>query len=189
MNPLILLISFSPWILFGILAGHSLLSLEIALAVSLITSILVGFRDLAKKMIVSWATLIFFISACLLVMVFQVYAIIPYLGIGSNIVLTLIAFGSLAAGLPFTMQYSRQEVPRERWNNPEFVRINQVLTGGWGVLFLFGLINSAIDLLHPGFLGIIGDASMYITILIGIIFTVKYPPYAKKRYQEKKQNQ
>ena len=53
MNPLILLISFSPWILFGIIAGHSLLSLEIALGVSLLTSFIVGFKDLKKKMIVS----------------------------------------------------------------------------------------------------------------------------------------
>ncbi len=189
MNPLILLISFSPWILFGIIAGHSLLSLEIALGVSLLTSFIVGFKDLKKKMIVSWATITFFIIACLLVIVFQVYAIIPFLGIGSNIVLTLIAFGSLVAGLPFTMQYARQEVPRDRWDNPEFIRINQVLTAGWGVLFLFGLFNSLMDMIQPGFLGIIGDASMYITIIIGIIFTVTYPPYAKKRYAERKANQ
>lgn len=186
MNPLILLISFSPWIIFGIIAGHSLTSLEIALAISLVLTILISYRDLRKKMIVSWATLIFFAVTCLLVIGLQQYMVIPYISIASNLVLTLIAFATLIAGLPFTMQYARQEVPREKWNNPKFIRINQVLTAGWGVLFLFGLIKSLIEFWYPDLFGLLGDVSMYLTIVIGIIFTVKYPAYAKRKYREAK---
>jgi len=181
MNPLVLLISFSPWILFGILAGHNLFELEAALVICLIATILIGYRDLAKKMIVSWATLLFFGINCLLLLVFHQYEIIPYLGIASGAVLTLIAFGTLAAGLPFTVQYARREVPRERWDNPSFIRINQVLTAGWGVLFFMGLTKSVIEFLYPDVLGVIGDSSMYLTIIIGVLFTIWYPPYAKKK--------
>jgi hypothetical protein len=60
MKPLTLVISFLPWILFGILAGHSLIGLEEALVVSLILTLLVGYKDLAHRIISQWITLIFF---------------------------------------------------------------------------------------------------------------------------------
>ena len=41
MNTIIFLISFLPWILFGLFAGHSLLELETALIVSLVISVIV----------------------------------------------------------------------------------------------------------------------------------------------------
>lgn len=184
MNPFMLLISFSPWIVFGIISGHSLASLEIALGVSLVLTILISYRDLKKKMIVSWVTLIYFLITCLLVIVLHQYAIIPFIGIASSAVLTLIAFGTIAVGLPFTMQYARQEVPQERWNDPVFIRINRDMTAGWGLLFLVGLINSVIQFSYPDFLGILGDAVMYITIVVGMVFTMKYPAYAKKKAAE-----
>jgi hypothetical protein len=181
MNPFMLLISFSPWIVFGIIAGHTLASLEIALGISLILTVLISYKDLKKKMIVSWVTLIYFLITCFLVIVLHQYAIIPFIGIASSAVLTLIAFGTIAAGLPFTMQYARQEVPQERWNDPIFVKINRELTAGWGLLFLVGLINSLIQYAYPDFLGLLGDAMMYITIVVGMVFTMKYPAYAKQK--------
>ncbi len=33
----------------------------------------------------------------------------------SNVVLTLIAFGSILFRTPFTLQYAREEAPRELW--------------------------------------------------------------------------
>ncbi len=181
-----LLLSFSPWIIFGILSGHTLTSLEIALVISLVLTIILSYKDLRQKMIVSWTTLIYFLIACILVMGLHQYVVIPYIGIASNAVLTLLAFGTLAAGMPFTMQYARRDVPQERWSDPLFIRINQVMTGGWGVLFLIGFINSLIQFWYPNFLGILGDGLMYVTIIIGLVFTMKYPPYAKKKAAEAK---
>lgn len=186
MNPIILLLSFSPWIVFGILAGHSLISLEIALIVSTILSVLVNYKDLKKKMLVSWVTLIYFVVVSILIIGLQVYAVIPYIGIASNAVLTLIGFGSLAIGMPFTLQYARQEVPKEKWDNPDFIHINNVMTAVWGVLFLIGLVNSLIQFVYPDALGIIGDALMYIVIVVGIVFNMKYPPYIKQKIQERR---
>ncbi len=181
MNPIKLLISFSPWILFGILAGHSLTQLEIALVLSLILSVIVGFKDLKAMMIIPWVTFLFFLGAIILITGLKLYGFIPYLGIASNAALTLVTFGSLLVGVPFTIQYARKEVPRERWNDPEFFRINQVLTGFWGLLFLINLSKSVYDFYYPGALGFIGNALLWVNIIIGIVITKTYPAYARGR--------
>ena len=181
MNPIIFLISILPWILFGLFAGHSLLELETALIVSLVISVIVGYRDMRDKLIVPWVTFSFFIFMVIALVVLQWYSIIPYIGIASNTVLTGIAFGSLAIGIPFTIQYAKRDVPRERWENPVFIHINKILTAFWGILFFLGLLLSVYKFFYPDTLGIFGDAYMWISIIVGIIFTMKYPAYAKKR--------
>jgi len=183
MNPIIFLISFLPWILFGIFAGHSLIELEIALLLSLVISVIVGYRDMRGKLIVPCVTFSFFLFMVIALIVLQLYSIIPYIGMASNLVLTGIAFGSLAIGTPFTIQYAKRDVPKERWENPVFIHINKILTSFWGVLFLLGLLISIYKFFYPGALGIFSDAYMWISIIVGVIFTMKYPDYAKKRSQ------
>jgi hypothetical protein len=180
-NPFVLLISFAPWIVFGILAGNSLVQLEISLVVCLILAAIVNWSDLKIKLIVPWATLLYFAVMCILVILLHVYAIIPYISLVSNLVLTLIAFGSMVVGNSFTIQYAKREVPKEKWNDPNFIRINQVLTGFWGLLFLLGAVKSVIELISPDFFGIFGDSFLWISMIVGIAFTVKYPAYAKNR--------
>ncbi len=46
----------------------------------------------------------------------------------------------MLARMPFTIQYAREETPREHWHNPVFIRINYVITGAWGVAFLIAAI-------------------------------------------------
>ncbi len=183
MNPIVFLISFLPWILFGLFAGHSLLELETALIISLVISVIVGYRDMRDKLIVPWVTFSFFVGMVIALIVLQWYSIIPYIGIASNIVLTGIAFGSLAIGIPFTIQYAKRDVPRERWENPVFIHINKILTAFWGILFFLGLLLSVYKFFYPDTLGIFGDAYMWISIIVGFFFTMKYPAYAKKRSQ------
>ncbi|KAF5061537.1 hypothetical protein DSECCO2_314370 [anaerobic digester metagenome] len=183
MNPIVFLISFLPWILFGLFAGHSLVELETALIISLVISVIVGYRDMRDKLIVPWVTFSFFVGMVVALIVLQWYSIIPYIGIASNTALTGIAFGSLAIGIPFTIQYAKRDVPRERWENPVFIQINKVLTAFWGILFLLGLLLSIYKFFYPDTLGIFGDAYMWISIIVGIVFTMKYPAYAKAKSQ------
>jgi hypothetical protein len=48
-------------------------------------------------------------------------------------------------------------------------------------LFLLGAVKSVIELISPDFFGIFGDSFLWISMIIGIAFTVKYPAYAKNR--------
>lgn len=183
MNPIVFLISFLPWILFGLFAGHSLTELKNTLIICLVISVIVGSRDMRDKLIVPWVTFTFFVGMVIALIALQWYSIIPYIGIASNTVLTGIAFGGLAIGTPFTIQYAKRDVPRERWENPVFIHINKVLTAFWGILFFIGLLLSLYKFFYPDTLGLFGDAYMWISIITGIIFTMKYPDYAKKRSQ------
>ncbi len=60
MNPIKLIASFAPFIVFALLAGNSLNSVKIAIVVSLAVTILLGYKDLRAGFILSWATLGFF---------------------------------------------------------------------------------------------------------------------------------
>jgi hypothetical protein len=45
--------------------------------------------------------------------------------------LLAIVLVSLAIGMPFTLQYARESVPKELWTSPIFMTTNQRITGVW----------------------------------------------------------
>ncbi len=49
--------------------------------------------------------------------------------------LFLIVVISMVIGRPFTLQYAREERPKEMWTQPAFVRSNYVITGVWAAAF------------------------------------------------------
>src|SRR4051794_37735395 len=64
--------------------------------------------------------------------------------------LLLIVLVSTAAGRPFTLQYAREQVAPEFWNNPEFVRTNYVITAIGALAFLVMVIAELALLYVPG---------------------------------------
>ncbi|PWC83458.1 phytoene dehydrogenase [Azospirillum sp. TSH100] len=65
------------------------------------------------------------------------------LGLAIHLALSAMAFGSIAAGSPFTLQYARDDWPREFWQLPQFIAINRLMTAVWGLLFLIGGLGFA----------------------------------------------
>ncbi|RDJ19656.1 hypothetical protein DWF00_19760 [Bosea caraganae] len=59
--------------------------------------------------------------------------------------LLLIVLISLVAGVPFTLQYAREQVPSELWGTPAFRQTNVVITCVWA--FAFAVITAADALL------------------------------------------
>jgi hypothetical protein len=57
---------------------------------------------------------------------------------GSHGVVTLLVFGSILVGHPFTESYARAQVPERRWHRPEFRAANRKLSAFWGGAFLVG---------------------------------------------------
>ena len=104
---LVFLLGFSPWILFGILAGSSLLRLDIAIVACLVLSLLVGFKQLKKGFLVAWGTLIFFVFALVSVVFMKNVWVAEHLDILVSITLAGIAWMSLAIKKPFALQYAR----------------------------------------------------------------------------------
>jgi hypothetical protein len=49
----------------------------------------------------------------------------------SNVMIVLVAVGSILVHRPFTLQYARETTERDHWDSPLFVHINYVLTWVW----------------------------------------------------------
>ncbi len=93
-----LLPGFAPLIVYGIFAGSSVASVTLALGASAATTVLVGYPDLRKGMILLWTSLCLFGSALFAIGVLGMDWIIPYMGILIYATLAAVTFGSIAAG-------------------------------------------------------------------------------------------
>jgi hypothetical protein len=55
--------------------------------------------------------------------------------------LTLIVFGSILVGKPFTEPYAREQAPERVWQSARFHELNRRLSAVWGLAFLVGTIS------------------------------------------------
>lgn len=174
------LLAFLPWILFYLLPLHTLMQLKIGIALLLALTILTNIQGLKQKFILPWCTVLFFALVFFGLVIFDLKFLAAYLGVLTHIALTILALGSLAIGMPFTLQYARLEVPKEKWHDPVFIFINQVLTFAWGMSFLFNLILNIVQKIHPYsniILAILANAST----LSAVLFTLWFPKWYRKR--------
>jgi all-trans-retinol 13,14-reductase len=174
-----LVIGFLPWIILGVLGESRLfLALILALLVAAVTSLRQLLRRAPK--ILDTVTLVFFALMVVGIVICHLWVLAIYMSLLVNVTLTAIAWGSLALGAPFTIQYAREEVPSEYWQSPIFLRINQFITAAWGTDFL---LSTLISIVHrvtgtSGFL--IQNAWVVFAIPAGL-FTVYFPPWYRRR--------
>ncbi|MGW7487474.1 hypothetical protein [Streptomyces sp. NPDC054786] len=106
-----------------------------------------------------------------------------YSGEVSNIALLVISLGSMAIGVPFTLQYAREQVPREFWSDPRFLRTNYYITGVWGAAFGVAAIAGAggdLVLHHSNNLWT-GWIIPIAAIIVALQFTRWYPEVVRAR--------
>jgi len=178
------LLGFLPWILFYILPLHTLHQLKIGITALLLLTIITSYKNLKRKFILPWCTLLFFAFIFFGVVVFDLQFLALYMGVLANSALACLALGSLAIGKPFTIQYARLQVPKEKWQNPVFIYINQVLTFAWGMSFLFNLSVNVINKIHP-------YSSLLISFLTNgsslaaLFFTIWFPKWYRNKVKHK----
>lgn len=171
-----------PWILYAVLTSELGVPLKYALLISLSYTLCTNYNSLRKKQIVSWITLLCF--AVLLIGSFSKHNFYveknPW--VVSNFVLTLIAFGSVIFQKPFTMQYAREFVSKEKWQHPLFFQINLRLSMAWGLIFFITFLCHVLIIckheLHFYLRFII-----YGLIFLGVLFTVRYPSICREKYR------
>lgn len=136
-----LIIGFLPWIIFGVLGNRwFLIALFLALVVSAVTTARQAFSHSLK--ILDTVTLAFFVFIAIGLVGFGWMFLAVHMTAIVNFTLMAIAWGSLLAGMPFTIQYAREQVAPEYWHTPLFIRINQYITAVWGLdFFLSGLVS------------------------------------------------
>ena len=100
-----------------------------------------------------------------------------YAQAGSHIALTLIVFGSILIGHPFTESYARHTAPAAVWHTRQFHAINQRISAVWGLAFLAGTISLLIA-------GSVGDRQVLLRVIVP--FGALYLAY---RYTQKQTGQ
>jgi hypothetical protein len=177
-----ILTGFIPLIVYGVLAGSSPESVVLALGAATVVTVLVGLSDLRKGMILTWATLILFGSLLVAVGVLGLTGILPFMGMLIYAALAAVTFGSILAKTPFTLQYAREMVDRTLWESPAFIRVNVLMTGVWGGVFTINLALGYLAFAYPHSVGGIAPPLTYLALIAGIIFTIWYPGYIRKKH-------
>ena len=182
-----LLVGFLPWIAFGVLAGPSLVQLEVAMAVSLALSVILGYSQLKKGFILPWGTVLFFVSGLVLVLGLKNVWYMRHLGILSPASLAAITWISLALGRPFVLDFAKESTPKELWDRPEFRASCYHLTIVWGILFICSTLVSWAKYLHLGGPDWVYGTLSFATALFGMAYTEWFKK-RKRREREVAQN-
>ncbi|WP_327130666.1 hypothetical protein OG311_04065 [Streptomyces sp. NBC_01343] len=185
-NPVI---GMAPWIIFSLLVGPGRFEFAVVLALATTVVLVAAGRIINRGS--SWklleiADLVFFA-------ILAVVGILAsddtrrwletYAGEVSNIALVLIAFGSMAFRMPFTLQYARERVDPAHWNSPTFLRTNYLITGVWGLAFLVAAVAGAYGdlVLHNPNNIWTGWIIQILAIVAALRFTDWYPDVARAR--------
>jgi uncharacterized membrane protein len=174
-----LVVGFLPWIILAVLGNRFfVLALGLALAVATVTTLRQAMRRSLK--ILDTVTFVFFVFVVVGVIGFRWMILAIYMSLLVNLTLMAIAWGSLAAGTPFTIQYAREQVAPEFWQTPLFIRVNQWITAVWGLDFFLSAVVSAYR--HAA--GDTSLASQYAWVLFSVgaaLFTAYFPGWSRAR--------
>jgi hypothetical protein len=136
--------SFSPWLAF--LLGTRVTSLYGSVAAGAVVAAIVTGRALARRRIhlLDLAGLGYFlVLGAVLVIIHPAHLDYwsRYAQAGSHAALTLIVFGSILIGHPFTESYARDTTPAALWHTAGFRAVNRRISAVWGLAFLAGTIS------------------------------------------------
>lgn len=172
-----------PWLLFLFLAGHTLASLKISIIVCLLASFIFGFNDLRKGFILQWGTVLFFISCLITVNILDLIIFIKNMGIISNGFLASIIWLTIFIGKPFTLQYARAELPKERWHEPAVINTCNFLAVVWALLLTSSSLIACFRILNPTLYPDWVYLNISVSFILGgSIFTLLYKKYKRSQH-------
>jgi hypothetical protein len=133
--------SFAPWFVFLLIDRFA--SLEDAVACAVAAAVIVLGRAILHRHVhlLDIASIVYFIALLIVVEVSDASSrvdISNYAQAGAHIALTVIVFGSILIGHPFTESYARETVPEEYWDTPRFHDTNRLISAAWGLAFVVG---------------------------------------------------
>ena len=168
-------LSFAPFIVFFVLA--SIVSPLAGLACGLILSVGLAILDRQHgksfKILTIGSIVLFAVTIMLVALAPDLSADVIRLIVNGG--LTFIAFMSLAIGRPFTLQYAREQLPEQYWNEPLFIRTNQLITAVWILAFALGTAAAAGSIYAPSVSGWFDVAVTVTGLVFAVWFTGWYP--------------
>jgi hypothetical protein len=95
--------------------------------------------------------------------------------------LLLIIVASMAIREPFTLQYAREKVAREKWDNPAFIRSNYVITAVWALAFAIMVAADAIAVAMPDVPTRVPVIMTVSAMVTAVHFTSWYPRHLRAK--------
>ena len=177
-NPLV---GLSPWILYSIVEGPNRLELSAALALGLAVIILcANWLTGSRPKMLEYSDVVYFAALA----VFVEFAsdgtrtwLEMWGGEVANLVLFALVLGTIVIRRPFTLAYAKESTPQEYWDQPEFLRVNYLISWVWTVAFgieaASGLYGDAV--LHNSNDIWTGWIIQTFPMIIAAQFTIWYP--------------
>jgi hypothetical protein len=132
-----ILLAFAPFFVFIVV--ERLIGVTEGLAAATVTSAGLLLRDALSRnktiKVLEVGTFLLFGGLTAYTAIVKTAWSIPAVRLWVDAGLLVIVLISLAVRQPFTLQYAREQVPRELWDKPEFVRTNYIITAVWAVAF------------------------------------------------------
>ncbi len=134
---------FAPWLVFLAAARVSFVG---AVAAGFVAGLMVLGRAVGRKRIhmLDVASPVYFLALGAALVVIHPGHIdewARYAQAGSHIGLTVLVFGSILVGRPFTEAYAREVTPESLWHTARFRSLNRRISAVWGLAFLVGSVS------------------------------------------------
>ena len=176
-------VGFIPWILYWSFSGPGLWTIAILGGLVASTS-LVAFRYIRKRDVKTMevVTLGYFIVHAILTLALGSSFLKTYGPIVNSLVLAGMAFGTLAMKNPFTYQYAKDDWDKSYWIDPAFIKINEIITGVWGGIFIFNaMLGTLAVFVFPAQELLFAVILPNVGVVAGIIFSSRFPSYAARK--------
>jgi hypothetical protein len=167
--------SFAPWIVYAVLSSVDWRIGTVAAAVAG-GVLVVDQRRKHDLDLLTGVTFAFFVVMAVIALAAPHSGLHHWTQALSAGTLAVISWGSLLARQPFTLSIARRSTPKEYWNTPRFLHINQVLTAVWAASFTASCIVCAL-IIHAD----PGSAALIVVQVAGFVI----PMVFTKRYTDR----
>ena len=136
--------SFAPWLLF--IMAVRVTNVYVAAGVAGVAAIVVLVRAATrgKAHLFDVVGVVYFIGLLTLLAILHPSDITTWGRFAQAVAhgsLTVIVFGSVLIGHPFTESYAREKAPPEVWKTPHFHALNRKISLIWGLAFVVGTLS------------------------------------------------
>lgn len=179
--PIAMILGFVPVLIFVVLAS---ISQDLALWAAFAASFAVGIRDFARERmlrLLDAGSTVLFGALALYAGFLQPAITIEMTRLVVDIGFCLLALASILWRNPLTLQYAREQAPRDLWGTRRFVLANYALTSFWMLAFAGMAAADAISNIHKELPRSFDSAVGFIVIVVAFAFTARYPAYLRAR--------
>ncbi|WP_406121184.1 hypothetical protein [Streptomyces sp. NBC_00989] len=173
---------FAPWIVAGVLSSFDWRWGALG---GLVTGLLMMLNDRRRgigfdALVLEISTLAYFVVIGAVSVARPDSSLAGHTDVISFVWLAATAWGSLVVWSPFTLGIAKRQTPREYWDTPGFLQVNNYITSAWGAGFTFIAVSlavaGAVD--APAWVGITAHV---VGLVAPAVYTKVYPARVQAR--------